>query len=59
MTTETENKDTQKREDVAEIIYDWLHENQVTHRRNYAQIPDHQKDGYREVAGRVIRRLAQ
>lgn len=45
------------REDVAEIIYDWIHEQQVTHRRTYEQIPDNQKDSYRTVADRVIQRL--
>jgi hypothetical protein len=50
--------EARKREDVAEIIYDWLHENQITHRRTYAQIPDDQKTNYREVADRIINRLA-
>jgi hypothetical protein len=50
--------EARKREDVAEIIYDWLHENQITHRRAYGQISEDQKANYREVADRVINRLA-
>ena len=49
--------DARRREDVAEIVYDWIHEQQVTHRRTYAQIPDDQKASYRQVADRVIQRL--
>jgi len=56
---ETEDQNAQKREDIAEIVYDWIHENQITHRRTYAQIPDDQKASYRQVADKIINRLKQ
>lgn len=48
-----------EREDVAQIIYDWIHEAQVTHRRNYGAIPEDQKQTYRTVADRVIERAGK
>ncbi len=45
------------REDVANIIYDWLHENQITHRRDFDSIPEDQKEQYRCVAKAVIARI--
>lgn len=48
-----------KREDVAEIIYDFVHRAQVTHRRVFADIPDDWKLEYRVVADRVIGRTNQ
>lgn len=39
-----------KRERVAEIIFDWIHKGQVTHRRKYDAIPEDQKEQYRAVA---------
>jgi hypothetical protein len=44
-------------EDVAEIIYDWIHEQQVTHRKKYNERSDEQKESYRRVARQVIERL--
>jgi hypothetical protein len=46
-----------QREAVAEMIYDWIHEQQVTHRRTYNQIPENQKSTYCGIADRVIARL--
>lgn len=39
-----------RRERVAELIWDWVREGQVTHRRTWAQAPEDQKTQYREVA---------
>lgn len=48
-----------KREDVARILYEWLHENQVTHRRIFDNLAEQDKQMYRTVAERVIGRASQ
>lgn len=48
-----------KREDVAEIIYDWIHESQITHRKTYEQCSAEQKQQYRVIAARIIERASQ
>ena len=39
-----------RRERVAEIVYDWIHESQVTHRRRWKDRSDEDKAQYRKVA---------
>lgn len=39
-----------RRERVAEIIYNWIHENQVTHRRTWAERTEEDRALYRRVA---------
>ena len=41
-----------QREVVAEMIYDWVHESQVTHRRSYSEIPN--KTQYQSLATRIL-----
>lgn len=42
-----------RRERVAEIIYDWIHENQVTHRRAWSERREEDKAQYRVVAASI------
>ena len=43
-----------KREQVAKLIYDFVHANQVTHRRNYDDIASEQKKRYQDVAQSIV-----
>lgn len=46
-----------QREVVAKMIYDWLHEQQVTHRKMWEQRPADQKRQYYEIAQRIVDEL--
>ena len=41
------------KEMVAEFVYDFVHENQVTHRKLYSEIPDDYKKLYQKIAHRI------
>ena len=42
---------------VAQAIYDWLHEQQLTHRRAWISLPAPTKDEYRRAARLALRPL--
>jgi hypothetical protein len=41
-------------EQVAALIFDWIHAGQVTHRRVFTDIEEEQKNQYRSIAQKVI-----
>jgi hypothetical protein len=43
-----------KAEKIAEMVYDWIHENQVTHRRAWTERSVEEQKQYRELASRIL-----